>query len=105
MPRRRPSGEIAAGTSAGWPAMTASVNEQQATLTPIGPIESKLVESGVAPSRGTRYCVGLNPTSPHHAAGTRTEPPVSVPIATVAIPSATETGAQAEEPPGIRLRS
>ena len=32
--------------------MTASVNAQQATLTPIEPIESKVVESGVAPSRG-----------------------------------------------------
>jgi len=85
--------------------MTASVNAQQATLTPIEPIESKVVESGVAPSRGTRYWVGLNPTSPHSAAGIRTEPPVSVPIATAAMRSATETGAPAEEPPGIRLRS
>ena len=59
----------------------------------------------MAPSRGTRYCVGLKPTSPHSAAGMRTEPPVSVPIATAAMPSATEIGAPAEEPPGIRLRS
>jgi hypothetical protein len=33
----------------------------------------------------------------------RTEPPVSVPIATAAMPSATETGAPAEEPPGINV--
>jgi hypothetical protein len=33
--------------------MTASISAQQATLTPIGPIESRLVDSGVAPSRGT----------------------------------------------------
>ena len=85
--------------------MTASVNAQQATLTPIEPIESKVVESGVAPSRGTRYWVGLNPTSPHSAAGIRTEPPVSVPIATAAKPSATETGAPEDEPPGMRARS
>ena len=83
--------------------MTASISAQQATLTPIGPIESRLVDSGVAPSRGTRYCVGLNPTRPHSAAGMRTEPPVSVPIATAAMPSATETGAPAEEPPGINV--
>jgi hypothetical protein len=95
---------MAAGTSQGAPAMIASVSAQQATLTPIGPIESRVVESGTAPSRGTRYWVGLNPTRPHSAAGIRTEPPVSVPIATAAMPSATETGAPAEEPPGIRLR-
>ena len=85
--------------------MTASISAQHAALTPIGPIESNVVESGTAPSRCTRYCVGLNPTSPHSAAGMRTEPPVSVPIATAAMPSATETGAPAEEPPGMRLRS
>ena len=105
MPRRRPSGGMAAGTSQGSLAMIASVSAQHATLTPIGPIESRVVESGTAPSRGTRYWVGLNPTRPHSAAGIRTEPPVSVPIATAAMPSATETGAPAEEPPGIRLRS
>ena len=40
-----------------------------------------------------RYCVGFNPTRPQSAAGMRTEPPVSVPIATAAMPSATEIGA------------
>src|SRR6185312_15978380 len=81
--RSSPAG-IASGASAGSPAMTASVIAQQATLLASGPIESSVVESGIAPSRGTRNCVGLNPTTPQRAAGTRTEPPVSVPIATTA---------------------
>ena len=75
------------------PAMTASAIAQQATLLANGPIELRVVESGGAPSRGTRFCVGLNPTMPQSAAGMRTEPPVSVPIATTAAPSATETAA------------
>ena len=39
---------------------------------------------------------------PHHAAGRRTEPPVSVPIATGARPAATATPEPLEEPPGVR---
>ena len=45
------------------------------------------------------------PTMPQNAAGARTEPPVSLPIATSHIPSATATAALEEEPPGTRLRS
>src|SRR5215469_14871482 len=104
-PKRSPASDTAAGTRGELPAITASVSAQQATLTPMGPIESKLVDSGVAPSRGTRYCVGFRPVSPQNAAGILTEPPVSVPIATAAMPSATEIGAPEEEPPGMRARS
>ena len=78
---------------------------QQATLFANGPIESRVVDSGVAPAREIRFCVGLKPTMPHNAAGIRTEPPVSVPIATIAPPSATETAAPEEEPPGMQRRS
>ena len=61
-----------------------------------------LVESGKAPSRGTRRAVGLKPVRPQSAAGIRTEPPVSVPIAAAAMPSLTETAAPDDEPPGMR---
>src|SRR5579872_714724 len=105
MPSRSASTGTASGTRGGSPASTASVNAQQETLTPIGPTESSVVESGVAPARGIRNCVGFKPARPQKAAGIRTDPPVSVPIATAAIPSATEIGAPDEEPPGIRLRS
>ena len=59
-------------------------------------------ESGKQPSCGTRRAVGLKPARPFRAAGMRTEPPVSVPMAATAMPSATETAAPEEEPPGIR---
>jgi hypothetical protein len=38
--------------------MIASVIAQQATLFASGPIESSVVDSGNAPSSGTRFCVG-----------------------------------------------
>ncbi len=87
--------------------MTASTTAQQATEGASGPMESSVVESGKQPAVGTRRAVGLKPTTPLNAAGMRTEPPVSVPIPASAMPSATETPAPAEEPPGMRrvLRS
>ena len=48
--------------------------------------------------------VVLRPTTPQHAAGTRTEPPVSVPNATSASPVATATADPLEDPPGTRAR-
>ena len=39
---------------------------------------------------------------PHHAAGRRTEPPVSVPMAAGARPAATATPEPLDDPPGVR---
>jgi len=55
---------------------------------------------GTPPSSGTRACVGLKPTMPLKAAGIRHEPPVSVPSAPWAMPSATDTAPPDDEPPG-----
>ena len=85
--------------------MIASALAQSATLLAIGPTESSVLLNGKAPSVGTRCRLGLKPTRPHKDAGMRTEPPVSVPMAMSHMPSATATGAPAEEPPGTRLRS
>ena len=52
----------------------------------------------------TRQALGLKPVSPHSAAGIRTEPPVSEPMAAAAMPSATDTAAPDEEPPDGRWR-
>ena len=78
---------------------------QQSTDLAKGPTESKVSESGSTPWRGMREAVGLKPTMPHIAAGMRHEPPVSVPIAAAAMPSATDTAAPEEEPPGMRPAS
>ena len=76
---------------------------QHATELASGPTESRLGASGSTPSIGTRRAVGLNPTMPHIAAGNRHDPPVSVPSAANAMPSATETAAPEDDPPGMRL--
>ena len=75
---------------------------QSLTDRAITPTESSVVERGSTPSRDTASAVGLNPVNPHSAAGIRMEPPVSVPMATGAMPSATDTAAPDDEPPGIR---
>src|SRR5882724_13361657 len=46
--------------------------------------------------------VVLRPLRPHHDAGKRTEPPVSVPIAHGANPEATATPEPLLDPPGVR---
>ena len=45
------------------------------------------------------------PVLPHLAAGWRTEPPVSVPVASGARPAATAAAEPPEEPPGMAARS
>ena len=65
-------------------------------------MESRDVESGTVPSSGTRRAVGLNPVSPHSAAGMRTEPPVSVPMPAAAMPLVIDTAAPEDDPPGMR---
>src|SRR3984893_11944646 len=49
-----------------------------------------------------RPIVVLSPVRPHHDAGNRTEPPVSVPIAHGARPAATATPEPLLDPPGVR---
>ena len=50
---------------------------------------------------GGRGVVGLKPTSPQAAAGTRIEPPPSEACAARTVPSATCSAAPPEEPPGV----
>src|SRR5215469_6188966 len=50
----------------------------------------------------TRPIVVLSPVKPHQDAGSRTEPPVSVPIAHGANPTATATPEPLLDPPGVR---
>ncbi|MNT47185.1 hypothetical protein D3C72_1838790 [compost metagenome] len=67
------------------------------------PGSSSVGDSGNTPASDTRPCVGLKPTRPHSADGTRTEPPVSVPSATGTMPEATAAALPALEPPVIWL--
>ena len=58
--------------------------------------------AGTTPALLTRPRVGLNPTIPLSAAGTRPDPAVSVPIENGTAPSATATADPELEPPGTR---
>ena len=103
--RRRPCTLAPSRSGARWSAMIAKIWAQSSTLRAIGPAMSNLRAKGTTPFSGSAPCVGLNPTSPFHAAGTRTDPPVSVPTAAAASPSATDTAAPDDEPPGARSGS
>ncbi len=81
MPNRRPATATGSSGTKSVPAMMASVLAQSMTVRASGPIESSVVLNGNAPSVGMRWRLGLKPTIPVSAAGMRTEPPVSVPIA------------------------
>src|SRR5699024_251298 len=65
------------------------------------PAVSKVGDRGKTPSVLRRLYVGLNPTTPQSAAGTRTEPAVSVPIASGTIPRATAAAEPELDPPAI----
>src|SRR5580658_10272184 len=52
-----------------------------------------------------RPYVGLKPTTPQNAAGSRIEPPVSLPKPSGAMPAATAALDPPDEPPGTRVSS
>src|SRR3546814_19290072 len=56
-------------------------------------------------SMGIRPRLGFRPTTPHRAAGMRTDPPMSVPSASGTQPVATATPEPPDEPPGVRVAS
>src|SRR5579864_4744396 len=57
------------------------------------------------PSCDQRPTLGRNPAMPHSAAGTRTDPPVSVPMPAGANRAATASAVPPLDPPGIRRLS
>ena len=89
------------GSSSAMPSTT------RPTVAAIGPTVSIDGASGHMPSSGMRPKVVFRPTTPHHAAGLRIDPAVSVPSATSAssTPGATATPDPLDEPPGTRPAS
>ena len=67
------------------------------TLSPSHPSRAGCVE--------TRPRLGFIPTSAQHAAGIRSDPPPSEPVAHGTIPDATAAADPPEEPPGVRVVS
>src|SRR5882724_6962077 len=92
--------------SAGCSPLIASSNSaRSSTLRAIGPWTPRLrsiLEAGVC---ATRPILGRMPTTPQKLAGFRSEPPMSVPWASHAMPVASATAAPPEEPEADRDRS
>ena len=84
------------------PVSTAWASAQSATVRAIGPTVSKLAASGIDALVGTAPSAVLSPTTPQHAAGMRTEPPVSVPSASGTMPAASAAALPLLEPPATR---
>src|SRR6266542_2998837 len=61
--------------------------------------------NAISPYLEMRPYVGFSPTTPHSAAGCRTDPPVSVPRAHTASPAATAAADPPLDPPGTRSGS
>src|SRR5699024_10901255 len=78
------------------------VSEISRTLMAKNPVVSNDFASGKIPSVDNRSKVGLKPTAPHSAAGTRIDPAVSVPTATGTMPRATAAADPELEPPATR---
>ena len=66
------------------------------------PVVSEVGACGSMPVRSRRPWVGRMPWRPQKLAGTRTDPPVSVPSAVSQSPWATAEAEPDEEPPGTR---
>ncbi len=70
----------------------------------MGPLRSKVCEWGITPERPTSPGVGIRPVMPQRDAGTRIEPPVSVPMLAGTMPAAIAAAEPLEEPPVTRVR-
>ena len=76
-----------------------------ATVVAIGATWSIVHDRGTTPSVGIAPNVGLKPTTPLSAAGTRIDARVSVPSEPSAMPVATVIADPPLEPPGMRVGS
>src|SRR5205823_11906963 len=84
------------------PAITFCSSAQSATFRASGPSWQEWSRLKMAIS-GTRPYGGLNPTTPQNDAGILIEPPMSEPVASVAVPAASAAADPPLEPPGEYL--
>jgi hypothetical protein len=90
------------GSAGSCPAMTDSTSRASAALVAKMLGQSSDAHAGTTPSVLTRPRLGLMPTVPVRAAGTRPDPAVSVPMANGTRPAATATADPELDPPEIR---
>ena len=84
------------------PKYTSPTRANVAALEANHPTVSKLGAIAITPAVVMRPCVVRMPNMPQKLAGTRTEPPVSVPSAKSHRPAATADAEPLDEPPGTR---
>src|ERR1700688_3284970 len=93
------------GSAGCSPLMASSNSARSSTLRAIGPCTVRLRSILKAGECATRPILGRMPTTPQKLAGFRSEPPMSVPWASHAVPVASATAAPPEEPAAERDRS
>src|ERR1700738_2275328 len=93
------------GSAGCSPLMASSKSARSSTLRAIGPCTVRLRSILKAGERATRTMLGRRATTPQKLAGWRSEPPMSVPWASHAVPVASATAAPPEEPAADRDRS
>src|SRR5215831_1510841 len=102
---RSPGSLMDSGVRASGPAIVLSANARSATERPRHPLVLNVNHPNDAFGLGTRPIEGLKPAILQNAAGFRSDPPVSEPLATGARPQASATAAPPEDPPHVFVRS
>ncbi len=105
---RRGTG-AAFGSPLSGPAITSNNNARSSTVRAIGPTTPSSAngptDAGKCPVAGTRPGVGFRPQMPLKCAGTRIDPPPSLPMPPAEQPAAIAAASPPLEPPGVRARS
>ncbi len=81
---------------------TAHASATSDTVRAIGPTVSSVGQSGKTPSMAIAPHCGLRPTTSQQAAGSRIEPPVSLPSPSSQSPAASAAAFPLEDPPVVR---
>src|SRR6185295_11357090 len=103
--KRAPGSLIESGARGSGPAIVLSANARSATDRPRHPEVLSVSHANACFGFGTRPIDGLKPTTLQNAAGFRSDPPVSDPLATGTSPQANATAAPPEDPPQVLVRS
>ena len=102
------NGVAGAGSDSGSagcsPVIASSSSARSSTLRAIGPWTPSVRSILAAGVRATRPMLGRSPTTPQKLAGLRSEPPMSLPCATQAVPDASAAAAPPEEPAAERAK-
>src|SRR6185295_16090290 len=103
--KRAPGSLMESGARESGPAIVLNAKARSATERPRHPEVLSVDQANAAFGLGTRPMEGRKPTTLQNAAGLRSEPPVSEPVATGTSPQASATAAPPEEPPHVLVKS